>query len=112
MKRLALGLNALIQLAPAGLTLALLLPPASAQTDLTLSPPRLELTLLPGASAEEEVFLVSGLSQGTPENIQIRLLPFALDPKGNLVESPERNLCPHLEVGAEVPLRAFHQVPL
>ncbi|RTI40007.1 hypothetical protein [Thermus scotoductus] len=95
MKRLALGLNALIQLAPAGLTLALLLPPASAQTDLTLSPPRLELTLLPGASAEEEVFLVSGLSQGTPENI----------PHTHLTTPTNREVSPYLDA---VPTKKTH----
>ncbi|WP_022798975.1 COG1470 family protein [Thermus islandicus] len=87
MKRLALGLNALF---------LALLPLALAQADLTLSPARLEFALPFGGSAEERVVLKNGLPR--EEALQVRLLPFALDPRGNVVESPKRNLCPHLEV--------------
>ncbi len=72
---------------------------SSAQMSLTLSPARLEFALPPGGVAEERVLLRNGLARG--EALQVQLLPFALDPKGSVVEAPPedgRNLCPHLLV--------------
>uniref|UniRef100_A0A7C2FX63 Uncharacterized protein n=1 Tax=Thermus islandicus TaxID=540988 RepID=A0A7C2FX63_9DEIN len=77
--------------------LALLLfgAPALAQADLTLSPARLEFALPPGGSAEERVVLRNGLAR--EEALQARLVPFALDAKGSVVEVEAPGLCPHLE---------------
>ncbi|MGC8967128.1 MAG: hypothetical protein ACP5JV_02165 [Thermus sp.] len=80
---------------PKALLLALL-SPALAQADLALSPARLELFLPPGGSAEERVVLKNGLPR--EEALQARLLPFALDARGGVVEAKDPGLCPHLEV--------------
>ena len=76
--------------------LASLLNLALAQIDLTLSPARLELSLPKGGEVVEVVRLTNGLDREEP--LSVRLTPFALTPEGGVVESPERNLCPHLIV--------------
>jgi hypothetical protein len=70
--------------------------PALAQLDLALSPARLELSLPKGGEVVEVVRLTNGLDREEP--LSVRLTPFTLTPKGGVVESPERNLCPHLTV--------------
>jgi hypothetical protein len=70
--------------------------PALAQLDLALSPVRLELSLPKGGEAVETVRLTNGLDREEP--LSVRLTPFTLTPEGGVVESPERNLCPHLTV--------------
>jgi len=70
--------------------------PALAQLDLALSPARLELSLPKGGEVVEVVRLTNGLDREEP--LSVRLTPFTLTPRGEVVESPERNLCPHLIV--------------
>jgi len=72
----------------------LLLAQALAQVDLTLSPARLELVLPPGGEVTETVRVRNGLDREEPLSIALR--PFALTPQGDVAESDERNLCPHL----------------
>jgi hypothetical protein len=76
--------------------LASLLNLALAQVDLTLSPARLELVLPPGGEVTEVVRLTNGLDR--EEALSVALRPFTLTPQGDVAESPERNLCPHLTV--------------
>jgi P pilus assembly chaperone PapD len=72
----------------------LLLAQVLAQVDLALSPARLELVLPPGGEVTEVVRLTNGLDREEP--LSVALKPFALTPQGEVAESPERNLCPHL----------------
>ncbi len=69
---------------------------ALAQVDLALSPARLELVLPPGGEVTEVVRLTNGLDREEPLSVALR--PFTLTPQGDVAESDERNLCPHLTV--------------
>jgi hypothetical protein len=75
---------------------SLLLAQALAQVNLALSPARLEFVLPPGGEVAEVVRLTNGLDREEPLSIALR--PFTLTPKGDVAESLERNLCPHLTV--------------
>lgn len=75
---------------------SLLLAQALAQVDLALSPARLELVLPPGGEVTEVVRLTNGLDREEPLSVALR--PFTLTPQGDVAESDERNLCPHLTV--------------
>jgi hypothetical protein len=72
----------------------LLLAQVLAQVDLALSPARLELVLPPGGEVTESVRVRNGLDR--EEALSVALRPFTLTPQGDVAESPERNLCPHL----------------
>jgi hypothetical protein len=73
---------------------SLLLAQALAQVDLALSPARLEFVLPPGGEVTESVRVRNGLDW--EEALSVALRPFTLTPQGDVAESPERNLCPHL----------------
>ncbi len=93
--------------------LASLLNLALAQVDLILSPARLEFVLPPLGEVSEVVRVANGLDRGEP--LSVRLMPFRLTPKGEVLESPERNLCPHLTVAPTaftVPPRGTAEVRL
>ena len=77
----------------------LLLSPAAAQVDLSVSPPRLELTVPPGGTATGSVTLVNG---GAAQAMAVVLEDFLLTPEGEALylpaESLDSSLCPHLTV--------------
>lgn len=69
---------------------------AQAQVSLTLSPARIELSLLPGEVWAGEVLVRNDLSREEP--VSLVALPFTLGEGGEVLPGGERDLCPLVEV--------------